>query len=165
MNVDLKIQSHYNQIGKYRNKVTWLPALYRWNLYKSYEEIYEEIKEADIYLFSSYAWNYPIVDSIARLVKEKNYFNTTVIGGPHIGLHDPTLLKLRHKLYDYICQPTKPGEPFVADLIDSWFETNGFPNKKDIAWELTSDKAVSHTFDNNISIYEEHSHFLKETLN
>ena len=125
----------------------------------------KKLRKLIFFLFSSYVWNYPIIDAIAKIIKDKDSSKITVIGGPHIGIHEPKLLKSRQTLYNYICQPTKPGEPFVSDLIDSWFETNGFPNKKDIAWELTSDKAVSHTFDNNISIYEEHSHFLKETLN
>jgi hypothetical protein len=160
----LLCQSHYNKIGKYKNNVTWLPALYKWNLYQSYEEIYEETKEADIFLFSSYAWNYPIIDAIAQIVKDKDSSKITVIGGPHIGIHEPKLLKSRQTLYNYICQPTKPGEPFVSDLIDSWFENKRIPNKKDIAWEFTSDKKVSHTLESDISIYEEHADYLKNTF-
>tara|TARA_R110002020_G_scaffold270310_5_gene485636 strand:+ start:1460 stop:3229 length:1770 start_codon:yes stop_codon:yes gene_type:complete len=160
----LLCQSHYNKIGKYKNNITWLPALYKWNLYQSYEEIYEEIKEADIFLFSSYVWNYPIIDAIAKIIKDKDSSKITVIGGPHIGIHEPKLLKLRQTLYNYICQPTKPGEPFVSDLIDSWFENKGIPNKKDIAWEVTSSKKMSHTLESDISVYEEHTDYLKNIL-
>ena len=115
-------------------------------------------------MFSSYVWNYPIIDAIARIIKDKDSSKVTVIGGPHIGIQEPELLNLRQTLYNYICQPTKPGEPFVADLINSWFENNGIPNKRDIAWEVTSDKATSHTLESDVSVYEEHADFLKNTL-
>ena len=67
-------------------------------------------------------------------------------------------------LYNYICQPTNPGAPFVSDLIDSWFENKGIPNKKDIAWEVTSSKKMAHTLESDISVYEEHADYLKNTL-
>ena len=63
----LMCQSYYQRRGKYADQVEWLPAPHKWNQYTSYEEVYDEIKDADIIMFSCYAWNYPIVDALAKM--------------------------------------------------------------------------------------------------
>ena len=73
----LMCQSHYNLVGKYKDRVNWIPAPYKFNKYESIEELYEEVKDADMIMFSSYVWNYPILDKLAaqdfleRFVKTK----------------------------------------------------------------------------------------------
>ena len=62
----LMCQSHYKRKGKYSEFVNWIPAPYKWNCYQSYDEIYEEVKTADIVLFSSYAWNYSLIDELCK---------------------------------------------------------------------------------------------------
>lgn len=161
----LMCQSHYKRKGKYSKFVNWIPAPYKWNVYQSYEEIYQEIKNADIVLFSSYAWNYSLIDDLCKYIRNKNPTVITVIGGPHIGTNEPLLLLERYCLYDFICQPTKPGESFVEDLIDEWFEANGVPNTENISWAVGSNKTKSHEFHKeDYSVYEDNIHYLSETL-
>lgn len=159
----LLCQSHYTHNGKYQHLIEWLPSPYKWNSYQSYEEVYEEIKEADIILFSCYVWNYTIQDNLAKVIKQRHPEKITVLGGPHIGTNDPGFL-LTRTYYDFVCQPTKPGEVFVEDLIDSWFENDGKPIKQDISWEMRSNKASPHNFEVDYSVYEEHIDYLKEIV-
>jgi hypothetical protein len=159
----LLCQSHYSHHGKYADSIEWLPAPYKWNSYQSYEEVYEEIKDADIVMFSCYIWNYTIQDKLARLVKQCNPKTITVLGGPHIGTNDPGFLLTRN-CYDFVCQPTKPGEVFVEDLIDSWFENDGNPVRQDVSWEVRSTKTRDYNFAVEYSVYEEHVVYLKELV-
>lgn len=133
----LLVQSHYKHRGKYADQVEFLPAPYKWNQYESNNEVIDEILSADIIMFSSYAWNYTLLDSIARQIKHEYPDKLLVLGGPHIGTNEPVLLKDRW-FYDYICMPTKPGEPFMEDLIDCYIE--GRLDPQNIAWELRNGK-------------------------
>ena len=160
----LMVQSHYNLIGKYKASVEWIPAPYKFNKYESVEEIYEEISEADIVMFSSYAWNYSIIDALASFIKHNHPNVITVIGGPHIGTNEPEFLEQRKPFYDFICQPTKPGEPFMEDLINSYFENDGKPIATDISWEMRKLGGTRHNINSDISVYEEHIDYLTETL-
>lgn len=151
-------QSHYSHFGKYPDQVEWIPAPYKWNTYETVDQVYEEIKEADIIMFSSYAWNYPIIDDIAKLAYTDG--KITVLGGPHIGTNETEFL-LKRWYYTYICRPTKPGEPFMEDLINNIIEGN--TDYKDIAWELRSDKGRIHDIGKeDYSVYEEHLDYLTE---
>jgi len=160
----LMVQSHYNLVGKYKNCIEWIPAPYKFNKYENVKEIYQEISEADIVMFSSYAWNYSIIDSLASLIKSTNPDVITVIGGPHIGTNEPKFLEQRKPFYDFICQPTKPGEPFMEDLINSYFENDGNPKIEDISWELRALQGKKHNINTDVSIYEEHFDYLKEIV-
>ena len=117
----LMVQSHYNLVGEYKDRVNWIPAPYKFNKYETIKEIYEEIAEADVIMYSSYAWNFSIIDELAEYVKRKSPKTINVVGGPHIGTNEPDMLEQRKRLYDFICKPTKPGEPFMEDLINSYF--------------------------------------------
>jgi len=118
---------------------------------------------ADVIMFSSYAWNYTIVDGIAKQIKEEYPDKILVLGGPHIGTNEPELLKQRW-FYDYICEPTKPGEPFMEDLIDCYIEDRLDP--QNIAWELRNGKGRIHDLSTeDYSVYEEHFDYLKESVN
>jgi len=154
-------QSHYQRYGKYKDNVIWLPAPYKWNKYSSYEEVYEEIKDADIIMFSSYVWNYQICDGIAKIAKQHNKIN--LLGGPHIGVNEKEFLESR-TFYDFICQTTKPGEVFMEDFINCWFEKESI-DKNDISWELNSVKKTNYNIDCEYSIYEDHLNYLKEIVN
>lgn len=161
----LMMKSHYTRNGKYSDFVDWITPLYKWNAYSNYSEIYDEVKDANVVLFSSYTWNAMMVDEICEYIKLKNSNILTVIGGPHIGTNEPDLLKKRHKLYDYICQPTKPGETFIEDFINSWFENNHKPIHSDISWEITSNIQRTHHIDKeNYSVYEDNQEYLEKTL-
>lgn len=158
----LLIQSHYKHRGRYANQVNFLPAPYKWNQYESYDDVIREIEPADVIMFSSYAWNYTIVDGIASQLKAKHPEKILILGGPHIGTNDPDLLKDR-TFYDYICEPTKPGEPFMEDLIDGYIENR--LNPQDIAWELRNGKGRIHDLSTeDYSVYEEHFDYLKESV-
>lgn len=149
----LLCQSHYQRYGKFKDRVEWLPAPYKWDQYTSHEQVYQELAGADIIMFSSYVWNYPIVDRLAQLAKEDN--KITVLGGPHIGTNEPDLL-LKRPFYDYICQPMKPGEVFMETLIDSQFEP------QDVAWDLNSSRKEPFDFEVDYSPYEDHLEYLTE---
>src|SRR6056300_1708936 len=160
----MMVQSHYNLVGRYKASVEWIPAPYKFNKYESVEEIYEEISGANIVMFSSYAWNYSIIDTLASFIKRNHPDVITVIGGPHIGTNEPEFLEQRKPLYDFICKPTKPGEPFMEDLINSYFENDGKPKIEDISWEMRNLQTKNHNINTDISVYEEHFDYLKETL-
>lgn len=133
---------------------------YKWNNYTSYNDVWKEIKDADVIMFSSYAWNYGICDDIAKIAKQNN--KITILGGPHIGTNEPDFLESRN-YYDFICQPTKPGETFIEDFINLWFEDNLNPEL--ISWELRS-TVIGKVFDignQDYSVYEDHKTYLKET--
>lgn len=155
----LMCQSHYQRNGRYAGQVRWLPAPYRFNLYQTYQEVYQEIADADVIMFSSYAWNYSMCDEIAKIAKSQG--KITVLGGPHVGTNEPEFLASR-TYYDYICQPTKPGEVFIEDFIDSYVENNKQPLKSHISWEINSDKKRTYLLDHDYSIYEDHKAYLKE---
>lgn len=157
----LLCQSHYERHGKYKGCVEWMPAPYKWNQYDDAASVYDLVKDADIVLFSCYVWNYSTLDSIAKLVKQNG--GITALGGPHIGTHDPGFMLTRRQ-YDFVCQPTSPGEPFVEDLIDSWFDTDGNPDYRDISWERRSTKTCDHKFDVDYSVYEDHIDYLTEMV-
>jgi hypothetical protein len=163
----LMVQSHYNLVGRYKASVNWIEAPFKFNKYTTIEELYEDISKTnkpDIVMFSSYSWNFPIIDSLAEYCKQQNPKTITVVGGPHIGLYENELLEERKRIYDFICQPTKPGEPYMEDLINSWFENDGKPVVEDISWEMRSLKATKHNINTDASIYEEHHEYLKKTL-
>lgn len=148
-------------MGKYPQQVKWLPAPYKFNKYKSVAEVYDEIPNADVYLFSSYVWNYDIIDKLAIYVKKLNPNAICIVGGPHIGTNEPEFLSTRTQ-YDFICEPTKPGEVFMEDFINSYIETDGKPIIEDISWELRSQKKTGCPMPE-YSIYEENFDYIKET--
>jgi radical SAM superfamily enzyme YgiQ (UPF0313 family) len=75
--------------------VVWLEAPYKFNSYESLEEPYEELKSADVILFSAYVWNYDLCDELARKFKERHPEKLLVLGGPHIGTKQPDFLRSR----------------------------------------------------------------------
>jgi hypothetical protein len=156
----LMMQSHYNRFGKYPDNIEWLEAPYKFNKYKSVADIYEEVKDADVYLLSSYAWNYTICDSLASYIKEQNPTAITIVGGPHIGTHDDEFLDSR-TMYDYICRPTKPGEVFMEDFINCYLENNGKVEHYDVSWELRSIKQTTCAMPD-YSIYEDHFDYIEK---
>lgn len=158
----LMFQSHYKRHGKYLDRIEWINAPYKFNRYGCVEDIYNDgIQNADIYLFSSYVWNYEIIDQLATYVKKLHPNAVTVVGGPQIGSYDEEFLKSR-TMYDFFLRATKPGEVFVQELLDSYIDRNGKPEIEDLSWELRSNKSCPQ-FMPDYSVYEEHLDFLKET--
>ena len=157
----LLCHSYYNHYGKYPDQVEWIPAPYKWNLYKTVEDIYLEIQSADIIMFSCYVWNYPICDELAQLIKDRHPEKLTLLGGPHIGTNEPELLASRTQ-YDHICIPTRSGEPFMTSLLDMYIE--GTVEPSNIANALSTCKIEAGKFDVDYSVYEEHIEYLTEIL-
>ena len=154
------MKSYYDNFGKYKDLVEWLEPPFKYNQYQTAEQIYDEVKEADIVLYSSYIWNHEIIDEVAEIAKKHNPSVINAIGGPHIGEKNKNLYKERW-MYDYFCQVTKPGELFIQDLIDSYFENKGKPIISDICFELRSVKKKEWKF-SNVCAYEENFNFLKK---
>jgi radical SAM superfamily enzyme YgiQ (UPF0313 family) len=151
----LFMESHYNAVGKYKDQVEWLPAPYKFNQYEDIRDLYDEVHEADIILFSSYVWNYDLCDELAKYIKEQDPNKVTIVGGPHIGENEEEFLANR-TYYDYVCKPTKPGESFMEDFINEWIETDGNPDPMKISWEMRNPiGGNSHPFPQ-VSVYEEH---------
>jgi tRNA A37 methylthiotransferase MiaB len=157
----LMMQSYYNLYGKYKDNVDWIEPPFKWDSYQNYDDVVNEIGDCDIVLFSSYIWNYDFCDDIAKILKEKNPNIICVVGGPHIGEHDPELLNKRIATYDFICRPTKAGEQFMCDLIDQYFDFDTKISPINIVWELRSDK-TTHQYIAETSVYEENIDFLKK---
>jgi len=157
----LGFQSYYQSVGKYRDQIEWLEAPYEWDKLESIDHIVSYGLNADIALFSSYIWNYALVDEIAIELKKRAPKIVTVLGGPHIGLNDQDFF-LKRTQYDFICRPTKPGEVFIEDLIDSYYLHEGSPKFEEISWEVRSQKTRSYDFDHTYSIYEDHFDYLSK---
>jgi hypothetical protein len=157
----LLCQSYYNHFGKYSNNIDWLPAPYEWNTYKDAGEVAQLVESADIVMFSSYAWNYTICDDVAKIIKDSYPEKILLLGGPHIGTNEPDFLAQRRQ-YDFICQPTKPGETFIQDVLDCYIENK--LSSENISWELNSTRAIPAEFDVDYSVYEEHKDYLTEML-
>lgn len=157
----LLCQSHYQRNGRYADRVKWLPAPYKFNRYETFKEVYQEIAQADVIMFSSYAWNYTICDEIAKIAQAQG--KITILGGPHIGTNEPEFLATRI-YYDYICRPTKPGETFIEDFINSYFDNQGQARKADISWELHSERERAYLIDYDYSVYEDHLPYLREMV-
>lgn len=153
------IKSHYQRYGKYNDRIEWVNPPFAYDRYQSSQEIADEVKDCDVVLFSSYIWNYDLVDSVARTLKESDPKKTLVLGGPHIGTHEPEFLKSRTQ-YDYICRPTKPGEIFFESLINQYFENSQMPDPTDIEWELRSEKKRAFPLPD-YSIFRDHVEYLK----
>ena len=154
------MKSYYEHNGAYPENVDWLAPPYKWDTYKDVADVWEEIKDADIFLFSSYVWNYAICDKIAAYVKEQNKSAICVVGGPHIGENDDDFLRSR-SCYDYICKATKPGEIFIADLLNAYLSSGSMPSYDDISWELRGNKKCGQ-YMQTYSVYEENIDFLIE---
>mgnify|MGYP001024996979 FL=1 len=161
------LESHYNHESMHADKVEFIPAIYKFDKYSSWQEMKDDMDKgepADVYCFGSYIWNYQMCDEVAKLVKEQNPKAITVIGGPHIGRNEPELMAKRLELYDYICQVTKPGEAFFTSLLDGYFNNlNMWPRHENVIWEWRSDKKqVIDIGKQDYSVYEEHLPYLKE---
>ena len=110
------VQSHYSHYGKYFDKFEWIESPYKYNQYNTIEDIYNEAPNADIYMFSSYAWNYDLCDQLAEHVKNVLPNAITIVGGPHIGGNDQEFLKSR-VWYDYICQVLCPIIVYTKNIL------------------------------------------------
>lgn len=130
------MKTYYDEVGQHKDQVEWLEPPYKFNKYKTVQEIYEEVKTADVIMFSSYIWNYHIVDELATYVKKISPKTITVVGGPHLGEKEID----KRPMYDYFCKVTCPGELFMEDFIDSWFKNNQKPVIEDISFEVRSYK-------------------------
>ena len=155
------MKSHYDRVGKYADRIEWLEPPYRYSFYKTARDVYDEIAGADIYLLSSYIWNYDICDAVARIAKEENPNCVCILGGPHIGTEEPEYIKTRD-CYDYICRPTKPGEAFIEDFLNAYVE-NGPPHPSEISWEIRSDKKQDCGLPQ-YSVYEDHLELLTKMV-
>jgi radical SAM superfamily enzyme YgiQ (UPF0313 family) len=155
----LMFQSHYKRFGRYVDDVTWLAAPYKFDSYSNVQDIYAEVPNADIYLLSSYVWNYTICDELAEYIKQTNSKAICVLGGPHIGINDKEFLATR-KIYDFILKSTKPGEIFVTELIDLFISQGDVVNYDQLTWEIRSNKTCEQ-FMPEYSVYEEHLDYLK----
>lgn len=154
----LLMKSYYEHDGMYPDSVEWLEPPYKWDLYKDEEDVWNEIKDADVFLFSSYIWTYAICDAIAKYVKAKKPNAICIVGGPWIGENDQEFLKSR-VWYDYICKPTKPGEIFMADFLNSYISSGNLPRYDEISWEIRGSKTCNQ-YMTPYSVYEENIGFL-----
>lgn len=157
----LSMKSHYQHHGKHNDRIEWLVSPYKWDQYSSISEAYDDSGPADVYLFSSYVWNYDICDDFARLARSLNPNAVLLLGGPMIGSNDPELLHQRYQLYDYILQPTQPGEIFLCEFLDVYLGNNRLPDYDDLSWEMRSKKTCTQIMPE-YSVYEENKVLLEE---
>lgn len=131
------LKTYYNRKGKYPHKIEWIDPPYKFDKYNTVENVYDEISDADIFLFSSYVWNYQINKKIASYVKKQKPTAITMLGGPQIDVDSEDLINDNH-MYDYINVPTSPGELFLLDFLDKYFEQDELPDPKFIPYEARS---------------------------
>ena len=65
-------KTYYDHKGKYPDRVTWIDPPYKFDQYNTVEDVCEDIIDADIFLFSSYIWNYQINKKIATHIKKQS---------------------------------------------------------------------------------------------
>lgn len=157
----ISIKSYYKHYGKYNDNVQWQTMPYKWDKYTRLEEVYEECKGCDVYLFSSYIWNYDFCDKLAQIIREKEPNAILLLGGPHIGKNEKDHIEFRKTLYDFILSPTQPGEIFFCDFLNSYFDNAGQVHIEDLSWEIRSNKTCNQ-FLPDYSVYEENKDMLKE---
>jgi putative methyltransferase len=151
-------KSYYTHTGKYPDRVEWVEPPYKWNTYKSIEDIHQYVADCDIVMYASYVWNYDLVDKMAAYGKEQNPNVINLLGGPMIGAKNPNIWTERG-MYDYILKPMFPGEFFMNDVINQFIE--GTMDPTDITYELRSNKQQRWEFPL-ASPYEENLDYLKE---
>lgn len=155
----ISCKSYYSEHGKHKDTVSWLEPLYQWDKYQSIDEIIELLNNTDIVMFSSYVWNYNIIDQIAQELKKRTPEKILLLGGPHIGSIDS------RPFYDFVCQATKPGEVFLKDVLDNYIDNNGSLNVNDISWAVGSTKSEVYKLDLNKSVYRDNFDHLKNLFN
>ena len=154
------LKTYYNRKGKYPHKIEWLEPPYKFNKYNTVEDVYAEISDADIFLFSSYVWNYQINKSIASYVKKQKPTAITMLGGPQVDVNSEDLIK-DNPMYDYINVPTSPGELFLLDFLDKYFEQDDLPVPNLIPYEARSSVKLPWEFID-INPYEESFDYFKK---
>lgn len=154
----LYMKDHYNTHGRYKGNVEWLTPPYKFDQYQCVQDIWEEIKDADVVLYSSYVWNYTIVDELAAYAKSVKPSVINLLGGPQVGYRESGFLKER-AMYDFVAIPTSPGEIFVEDFINAYFEQT--LNYENISYEIRSCKKHSWQF-LETSIYRTNFDFIKK---
>lgn len=150
------VKEHYAEYGRYADHVEWLEPPYKYDQYQSVQDIWQEIKSADVFMFSSYVWNYAILDELAQLVRRNKPEAILILGGPHVGMGDASSDEER-PAYDFVAKPTTPGEVFMEDFINCYFENTLTP--ENISFELRSCKKSTWKFQE-YSIYERNQDYL-----
>lgn len=122
-----EFKRYYELNGKYPDDWEWIkpPITYRdWSVDNICEEAISH--NADVYMFSSYMWNWEIVKVVASAIKDALPNAVVVIGGPHQNTTytDPMFWFKDHPYIDATSQPLEYGEYFITDMLDQISEGN-----------------------------------------
>lgn len=85
------------------------------------EDIVDQLKEAEIVVFSVYVWNFNFSLEVARSLKKQNHDVTILFGGPHVPNHAEKFL--RNNLFVNIACRDE-GETVFKDFLDNYHSKN-----------------------------------------
>ncbi len=107
-------QKHLKNIDQYE---FLLPVYSRIKI----EHAVEQLKEADIVLFSAYVWNVRLSLKIAEILKTNKPETIIVFGGPHVPDNGEEFLR-QNTFVDIACH--KEGEKIICPLLENCAENN-----------------------------------------
>lgn len=135
-----EFKRYYELNGKHVEQWEWIPPVTDYEQY-SVDDIVDDAvsKDADVYLFSSYMWNWEIVKVVANAIKERKPNAILSLGGPHqhTTYTQPFLWFKNHPYFDVVSRPVEYGEFFITDMLDmlveneiNWLKVRGSYSRK-----------------------------------
>lgn len=109
-----KLQAYARKFGRETDKFRFMLPIFR---RVTVEEALENLRGADLAVFSLYAWNFELSMAIAKALKAARPEVLIVCGGPHVPVRERDFL-LRHPWLDIAIHGE--GEQTYADLLDHY---------------------------------------------
>jgi radical SAM superfamily enzyme YgiQ (UPF0313 family) len=113
---------YYELNGEYSNNWDFIPPVVNYENWSIDDIIDEAISHnADVYMFSSYVWSWPIINIVAFNIKQALPNSIIILGGPHqhTTYSEPEEWFSIHPYFDAVCRPLEYGEFFIMDMLDS----------------------------------------------
>lgn len=108
------LQAYYEKHGENKDSFEFLLPVF---MRESVADVFERIKDADIFAFSAYVWNVNFCLELARKIKEYNAESLVVFGGPQVpDVSDEFLTS--HRFIDVAVHGE--GERVFTQLLDTF---------------------------------------------
>ena len=112
---------YYELNGTHADEWEWIPPIVDYHDWSIDDIVNEAVSHnANVYMFSSYMWNWEIVKVVAHGIKLELPNATIVIGGPHqhTTYTQPMFWFKDHPYVDATARPSEYGEYFITDMLD-----------------------------------------------
>jgi hypothetical protein len=122
-----QFKRYYELNGKNSNIWEWIPPVIDYQNWTIDDIVNEAVSHsADVYMFSSYMWNWEIIKIVANGIKKELPNATLVLGGPHqhTTYTQPMFWFKDHPYFDATAKPSEYGEFFITDMLDLIAEEN-----------------------------------------